>query len=114
MVRDSRWWDALLLAFAQLQSVGVSGFCRLRGVSPSQFHYQRRKRERGSPRVEAEAEPVFREYLLAAAPSPAQALDAEPAAAPCSPIRIHVGTLVIELAPGFDGASLRTVLACCR
>jgi len=116
VVRDAQWWDGLLSAFEQQQELGVAAFCLSRGVRPWQFHYQRRKRERegGSGLVEAEAEPVFREYLLPSALPPAPAREARPVPAAGSPIRIHVGTLVIELAPGFDGASLRAVLACCR
>lgn len=114
VVRDARWWDGLLSAFEQQQELGVSAFCLSRGVRPWQFHYQRRKRKRKRESSLVEAEPVFREYLLPSASPAAPAMDGRPDRAACSPIRLHVGTVVIELAPGFDEASLRAVLACCR
>lgn len=107
MLRDAGWWDELLLAYSQQDEMGASAFCLSRGIKPSQLYYQQRKRERAGVAL---GSTPFREYLL-----PAEGASPAAERVAVGGMRLHVGGVVIELAPGFaDAAALRTVLSCCR
>ena len=90
------WWTGVL-AGRDSDPRPLATYCSALGISVSQYYYRRGKAERRSLSTSE-----FREYALPAT------------AAMASGVSLRLGGIQIELAPGFDAATLRAVLACCR
>lgn len=98
--RGEAWWMQVLAEFGR-ESRPLAEFCAEHRISTSQFYYQRRKMESRASRSLVVA-PAFREYP---GPTPVRG---------SSGVLLRFGDLQIEVTPGFDPATLRGVLACCR